>query len=407
MRAMVELCRQFLAQAHGQAPAAGAAEERDNAGQGMVTDWDELQRLSRFHRVAPLIGRMLQASGSLGAPPEVVDWFRRESREAATRNLFLTAELLRIDEALVRRGITCVPNKGPVLAQELYGDVSLRVFGDLDLVLEPASVPAALEALFNLGYAVGSCRAEPPSTELLLKFAATLRGEIPLIHPQSRVQVDLHWNILGRKRLKGYSLARSISPRRLPLADRSLLRFKTQDLFIFLSLHGFKHAWARFNWLVDLAMLLRSEGKNLDWPGIASRLDDQAAVATLTGVFLCHDLLGVDGFPLEKFFREPLTERARKLAQALAATYQSAQGTASSPEFATLFSLNWRANLTPLAKLGWLAGHMGLIGFEDLDRLRLPIPLFWLYYPARGIRLAGKFLLPSRGENQPAIQLEG
>lgn len=396
MPAMLALCRRFLAQAQGQ----------DRVGPGLVTDWDQLQRLAQFHRVAPLIGRVLPGIGSPGPPPAVVEWFKQQSRGAAARNLFLTAELLRIDQAMSQGGITCVPNKGPVLAQELYGDVSLRVFGDLDLVLEPASMPAALDTLFALGYGVDSCRAEPPASKLLLKFAATLPGEIPLVHSQNRVQVDLHWSVLGRKRLKGYSLAQSISPRRLPLANRSLLRFKTQDLFIFLSLHGFKHAWARFNWLVDLAMLLQAQGESLDWPGIASRLDDQAAVATLTGVFLVHDLLGVGGFPLEKFFRGRLIERARTLAQGLAATYRSASGAPPSSEFAALFALNWQASLTPLAKLAWLAGHLGMVGFEDLDRLRLPTQLFWLYYPARCLRLAAKFLLPARGKNQPADRPE-
>jgi hypothetical protein len=284
------------------------------------TDWEQVKELAAHHRLGPLIWRMLQKLPPGPVPAAVAEWFRQDSLETAKRNLLFTAELLRIDEAFKARDVLYAPNKGVVLAQELYGDVSMRAFGDLDLVVEPAAVARALAALHDLGYSLDTSGEQPPPTGLVLKFASNCIGELPLRHADKPVPLDLHWNILGRKPLRGYSLKDSLSEDTLTLSRTRSARFKPEDQFIFLSLHGFKHGWQRFNWLVDLACLLKKRGAFLNWPKVAERLDDTASVWLLSGLYLTDSLLGGGAFTAGDYFSRPVRTRAKRLAQRLART---------------------------------------------------------------------------------------
>ena len=60
---------------------------------------------------------------------------RRQDKANAHRALWLTLELLNIHRHLQARGLEVLPYKGPVLAEALYGNVALRQFSDLDLLV--------------------------------------------------------------------------------------------------------------------------------------------------------------------------------------------------------------------------------------------------------------------------------
>src|SRR5262249_38626975 len=67
------------------------------------------------------------------------------SRYTATRRL---RELLC---ALSAAGVDAWPFKGPVLAAQLYGNFAMRQFGDLDVIVRPRDVRAALAVLAHNG----------------------------------------------------------------------------------------------------------------------------------------------------------------------------------------------------------------------------------------------------------------
>ena len=49
-------------------------------------------------------------------------------------------------------GIPAIPYKGPALAATAYGNVGLRVFGDLDILIQKEDVPRAADMMTALGY---------------------------------------------------------------------------------------------------------------------------------------------------------------------------------------------------------------------------------------------------------------
>jgi len=61
-------------------------------------------------------------------------------------------ELAAIAGLLDGHGVECVPYKGPTLALRAYGDLAMREFGDLDLLVRARDVLKAKSVLMGRGY---------------------------------------------------------------------------------------------------------------------------------------------------------------------------------------------------------------------------------------------------------------
>src|SRR5260370_38643204 len=76
-----------------------------------------------------------------------------ESFQDNTRNsVQLTAELFRLLDLFAREGIQVLPFKGPTLAMAAYGNLALRQFTDLDLLIRKEDVLRARGILLENGY---------------------------------------------------------------------------------------------------------------------------------------------------------------------------------------------------------------------------------------------------------------
>src|SRR5690242_12240903 len=100
-------------------------------------DWHKLNSLASHHGVIPLLYTRLTELPAGLVPEDVLAQLASEFRRNTVRNLYLTRELVRILKAFVDEGIPVLPFKGPLLAQQAYGNLGLRVFADLDLLIRP------------------------------------------------------------------------------------------------------------------------------------------------------------------------------------------------------------------------------------------------------------------------------
>src|SRR5437899_2597076 len=103
-------------------------------------DWSEVAEVARQHGVTTLVYRDLRELPKESVPAGALSELRARVEQNRVRNLEQSAELLRVLERLQDAGIEAVPYKGPVLASEVYGDVALREFVDLDILVEPRHV---------------------------------------------------------------------------------------------------------------------------------------------------------------------------------------------------------------------------------------------------------------------------
>ncbi|HWG52043.1 MAG TPA: nucleotidyltransferase family protein, partial [Gemmatimonadaceae bacterium] len=149
------------------------------------------------HAVVPAVHRHLARAGDHAAgevPPAILDALRTRSDENALRNVMLTQRLVELLDSLHAAAIPVIPLKGPVLALMAYGDVTLRQFYDLDLLIARADVPHARDLLRAAGY-----RALTPLEANSGADAALVAADYhqALVSDDDGTMLELHWG-LGR-----------------------------------------------------------------------------------------------------------------------------------------------------------------------------------------------------------------
>jgi len=167
-------------------------------------------------------------------------------RANTARQLFLVEELRRLLGLLDSAGIPAIPLKGPWLAQRLYGDYTLRVCSDLDVLVRPEHVVPAARALRDLGY-------EPPCPmSVLRKYLKASMVEIPLSSP--RCTLELHWRVV-RGGATDKETVDSIweTARVVDLWGSPAWVMSREWELLYLTIHAIKHGWGTLKWTADLA----------------------------------------------------------------------------------------------------------------------------------------------------------
>ncbi len=238
---------------------------RDGYGAGLAElgeqrrfDWEGFLRLAEHHGVLALVAHNLERS-RFGVPEEIARSLHSGYAENLRRNLWFAAELERILEQLSKREIHVIPYKGPVLAQSAYGDLALRSFSDLDLLIARPELDGAKRALAEIGYHP-SQMVSPAFDRLSLRFGY----ERAFDGAAGKNLVELQWSLLPHFYAVNFAaasfrvedlLARAT---RIRLGDEAVPCLSPEDSLLALSLHAAKHLFSRLIWIADIAATLRS-----------------------------------------------------------------------------------------------------------------------------------------------------
>jgi hypothetical protein len=249
-------------------------------------DWTYLVRMAGAHGLIPLLYFNLKKTFPDSVPVPTLDQLHALFLANAGRNLILTEELLKLLHLLETNGIPAVPYKGPVLAVSLYGDLTLRTFGDLDIIVRKQDVHRAKALLFAQGYRLDLSLTREQEIAFL---DSDLEGWF--VRQDGKVMVEVQW---GER--KDFPLTPDFEPFWKRLGKYSfqgtmVLTFSPEDLLLLLCLHGAEHCWERLNWVCDLAEFVRVH-KGIDWGGLIDRAEVLGCRRVLLlGLFLAHDLL--------------------------------------------------------------------------------------------------------------------
>ncbi|MGA8042154.1 MAG: nucleotidyltransferase family protein, partial [Terracidiphilus sp.] len=118
---------------------------------GPIQDWDAFIALAEQHRIGPLCHAVLEGTGA-ALPVAAAQKLARVRERHSLLNLARAAELLQVLEAFHAAKIDVMPFKGVVLAAQIYGDITLRAAGDLDLLIRWEDLGRATEIIHARGY---------------------------------------------------------------------------------------------------------------------------------------------------------------------------------------------------------------------------------------------------------------
>src|ERR1035437_5074663 len=245
-------------------------------------DWQVFFQLAASHGVRPLVYQSLHITCWEAVPEAARQELSHFYSTNSAKNRFLAGELLHILQLFEAEHVLAVPFKGPVLAAAFYGDLALREFTDLDILIREPDIPKAREILSNQGYRSNSASA-----------VITPDVNVDELHSASTgISVELHWQFSPRRfasSMVAEHVWNGIKP--CVIFDREVWSFSSQDMFVFLAVHGGKHGWSSLKWLCDLAEFVRSNPE-LNWPGLFKRAEALGAARTCRlGIYLAAELL--------------------------------------------------------------------------------------------------------------------
>ena len=99
-------------------------------------DWTYLIQISAHHGIIPLLYQNLSTTYPELVPQPILSQMKDYCQSNIQHNLLLTQELFKLLTLFQKHKIPAIPFKGPVLAVSVYGNLALRPFCDLDILID-------------------------------------------------------------------------------------------------------------------------------------------------------------------------------------------------------------------------------------------------------------------------------
>jgi hypothetical protein len=355
-------------------------------------NWQSFARACDHHHVAALAFCRLTAIQRKTIPPGLSAYLRQRFYETSANNYRLAKELVCITDLLQEHHIPALAYKGPAVAMIAYGDLALRQYQDIDLLIRSKDVGNAVGLLTRRGFETEPFSCQPDNAKQVSR-----NHLIELAAPHKSYYIDLHWN-LAQNRAKAFcpdvdDIWDRTEAIQLPHGRVSTLC--REDLFLALCFHGTKHRWCRLKWLIDIVEMLRS-ADSMDWDRIEKTTVKRplARVALSLAVQLATGLLDTP-VPAAVPGLLHVTERTRSVYFALrdeifARGYTTVDAEKDLPRLERSV-VAWLSYLYRHYPRFWFVHALVRIYPQDRVFVSLPEKLDFLYHSVRPFRLTAKY----------------
>lgn len=357
-----------------------------------------LIRLARSHHVLPILYQTLKKAAKTTneefVPQKILDELKDMYLRIAAHNVYATENLFQILDFLESRKIKAVPVKGPVLAKQTYGSISMRQFSDLDLVISQKDLLTAIKSLCQTGYSV----ARPPKGTNRTAYLKTRQDWI-LSNTDGSIVLDIKPAVISHTIARPF-LTDALVKNSVPLAmddSRCINAPSPETMLLVVCIHGVHETWAGLSQVADVAGLVANP--NLDWPGLLEIAQSWRQMRTLlTGLCLCSKTLGVN-LPQEVTHAIEKDITAKRIADAAFRDLVS-PAHIFSVESKTKWRMERATRDTFVDMLRCAMRQFMTPSMLDLNAVNLPPVLFFLYTPVRLLRLGfGVLFKKSKKEN--------
>jgi len=368
---------------NGAGPSAAVMVEEERV---WLTDWNRLLSMAAAHGMRPLLCRFLVGQTLVCPQPEqtkVCSTLHEFTQRNLRKNLRMTGELIILLRMFAEHGVNVIPFKGPTLAALAYGDLGLREFGDLDLLIAKTDFMEAQELLIARGY--------QPEVTLNAKQAAVFAEACNVMafwHAEKEISVELHWE-LSPKYLPFSPDPERLRERMVPShpGGQAVMTLSPEDLLVYLCAHGAKHVWEKLIWITDVAGLIHRHS-NLDWRRVYDLAVEQRCERVLfLGLRLARDVVGVSAPSEMEMLMESDPESGRLVAKVIERLL-SDSNSRNSPGADSLFIFRlqrrWPDKICSLLRMAITPSAADWLSFSNLRKLA------WMYPLLRLFRLMGK-----------------
>lgn len=350
-----------------------------------MINWADLIRIAAPHGLLPLLHRNLSLVCEDRVPPRTLEQLRRYHESVTRRNAIRAGELFTLLDLLEANHIPAIPFKGPTLGLLAYGDLSLREFTDLDIVVHESDLWRTWDVLTRHGYVP-----EDGGGALAERKSLPPEGKHWTFKCDDRLTLEIHW------RFNEKSFGSQLEPaevwssvRSSTLSGRSVQVIPPEQMLMLLSIHLASHLWRRLNWICDIAAMVSAKS-DLDWELLlrtARRVGCERILSV--SLLLSKNLLGS---PLPQHVDERFGKD--KVSALIVREVSDGLFTGTKPEFWRIDSVRYAIILRERQKDRFqafiayvLRKHSLRPNRADAESLRFPASLSFLHYITRPIRL--------------------
>jgi hypothetical protein len=342
-------------------------------------DWEFILSFAETHSLLPLLYFHLHARAPEKVPPAVYEKLRERFRSISALNTYLSGELRRLLKLFAAHDIEAIPYKGPALAAKAYGNIALRHFGDLDILVRQRDVLRVMKLLVAEDYAL-----HPPLNDVQQALMLRTQCNLPFTRDAHRLIVEIHWRVSAR--LFSSPLDEDAVWENLhteTFEGMQINALAPEDLLLSLCVHGAKHLWERVSWIADIAQLLEVHPE-LNWESLlehARRTGTERML--LLGLRIAHELLGAH---LPEQVETPLQGDPEIVPLANRIYARLFEGGNDGRGMSGYFIFQLKARRRLRDKFNYCRYVISPTE-EDLIMLSLPAPLSFVYYLLRPLRM--------------------
>lgn len=223
-------------------------------------NWDLIYDIAHNQRILPILHCNLKKIVTEKIPPLIKKKLKKFSFQNTTRNLYIFAFLTNLLSLFNKKNIDVVSFKGLLTAHDIYGDIALRSFSDIDILVKKKTASKAWSLLIKNGF-TPELSLDPQQ----IKKYIGVEDNISFFNTKNNLNVELHWEMTGIY-LKNPLSYENIESRLNTIAinGRAFKNISPEDLLIYLCIHGAKHKWEYLEQVCSVSELLKGK-KNLDW----------------------------------------------------------------------------------------------------------------------------------------------
>ncbi len=231
-------------------------------------DWVYLIQLAIMHGVMPLLYSNLKRFYPDALPEETMARLKARFMANARQNVSQTGELLQILKIFKANNIPAIPFKGPAQAAAVYGNLTFRQFGDLDILVHKQDVWQARALLADRGYRFYT---QLTAAQEIAYLHSRNHHHFCLVRDDGKATVEIHWEVAPRHFAPAIEVEQLWQrAESIPLAGETVAAFAPQDFVLLLCMHNSKHGWNRLEYICAVAEFLQTD-HSINWDQVLIR----------------------------------------------------------------------------------------------------------------------------------------
>jgi hypothetical protein len=254
-------------------------------------DWSYIKQTAIQHGIVPLLYKRLTKDMVSLVPSKEIKCLKQLFLENAANNLRMTQELFRVLDTLTEAGIEAIAFKGPVLAVQGYGDLSMRSFSDLDVLIRESDFDVTYKILLKNGFTPNY-----PIDSRTKKKLAIFKGQFAF--SMRAINLDVHWQLNQTWVSVSWPLDSAWDNlSTISIYEQDIKTLSPELSVILICVHGVKHFWQELKWLADLTHII-FRYPDLSWETIFYNAETYGVKKMLSrGLLLSEEYCGIH-YPL-------------------------------------------------------------------------------------------------------------